>query len=230
MAEPLNVTSLGDLGLVASQAGNQILTSTIEALPAIIAAVIVFLLGWIVAIILSKILEGILKLVKLEDFLEVHRLEDALGSVKLGEVFVKIVKIYVMLVFLQAALSLLSLGDLSKYLTALLLYVPVVIGALLVVIASALVGEYIKEKILELGKSQYVTFVARASKFVLILIGIITGLNTAGFDTTLLNSIIIDIVRAVVYGLALAVGIAFGLGGQKDAQDVVKTVRKNLKV
>lgn len=230
MTDPLNITSLADAGAIATQALNTIITSTIAALPAILAAVIIFLLGWVIAIIVSKILEKILKFIKLEEFLEVHKLEDAFGSVKLSNIFVKVVKIYIILVFVQVSVSLLSLGELSKFLNALLLYAPVLIGAILVVVAAVLVGEYVKEKVLELGKTPYVVFFARASKFVLILIGVLTGLNTAGFDTSLLNNIIIDIIRAVVFGLSVAFGIAFGLGGQKDAQEIISKVRKHVKI
>ena len=94
-----DITTLADFSTVAGQALNTVVSNTIIALPIILAAVLVFVLGWILAILVSKIVEGLLKLVKLEDFLEVHKLEDALGSAKLSHIFVKVVKIYVILVF-----------------------------------------------------------------------------------------------------------------------------------
>ncbi len=230
MADGSGLTSLADMGSVAADAAAKLLASTIDMLPSLIAALLVFVLGWIIAIIISKIFGRILKLVKLEEFLRMHKLDDALGSVKLSDIFVKIVKIYVILVFLQTALSLVALGQLSAFLYMVILYVPVLIGAILVIVAAAVAGEYVKEKILELGKTNYGIFVARGAKFAIIVLGLITGLNTAGFDTSLLNSVLITIVQAVIFGLGLAFGIAFGLGGQDDAKDMVKKARKNLKV
>lgn len=225
-----DVAYLADGGTMASQAAGVLVNSTIAALPSIMAAVLVFVLGWILAILLSKIVEGLFKVVKLEEFLKSHRLEDALGTVKIGDLFVKIVKIYVILVFLQVSVALISLGTLSIYIQSLLVYLPVLIGALLMVVVAALAGEYLKEKVLELGKTPYINFVARASKFFVILVGILTALDTAGFDTSLINTLLLTVVQAVIFGLGLAFGIAFGFGGQKDAQEVIGKVRKSVKV
>ena len=225
-----DITYLADGGSMAGQAASVLVNSTIAALPAIMAAVLVFILGWLLAILLSKIVEGLLKVVRFEEFLKSHRVEDAMGTVKLSDLFVKVVKIYVILVFLQVSVALVSLGALSIYLQSLLLYLPVLIGALLVVVAAALAGEYLKEKIMELGKTSYINFLARGSKFFVVLVGIITALDTAGFNTSLINSLLVTLVQAVIFGFGLAFGIAFGLGGQKDAQDVIGKVRKSVKV
>lgn len=225
-----NVTSIMDVPTIFANAANSVINSTIAILPNLIAAVVVFVLGWIVAVIAGKVVKKILELIKFENFLKMHKVEDTLGTVKISDVIAKIVKIYLVLVFLQVAASLVNLGQLSTYLYAVLLYVPIIIGALLLVIAAALIGEYVKEKILELGKTGYVAFLARGSKFVIVLVGILTGLNTAGFDTSLLNSILLTVVQALVFGLGLALGIAFGLGGQKDAGEIVSRIRKTVKV
>lgn len=230
MADGFNMASIADAGTAATDAVNTILVSTINLLPSLIAATVVFVVGWIVAALVSRALEKIFKIVKLEEFLEMHKLSDALGSVKISNVLTKIVKTYLILVFLSAAVSLVSLGQLSAYLYAVLLYAPMLIAAALTIVAAALAGEYVKTKLLELGKTNYVAFVARGSKFVIVLLGVITGMNTAGFDTSFVNNILLTAVQAILFGLGLAFGIAFGLGGQDEAQDVVKGVRKSMKI
>jgi uncharacterized membrane protein len=228
MVDVQNVTDV--LSATFSGAADNLVTNTAEVLPGFIAAIIVFLIGWIVAVIISRVIGGVLKAIKLEMFLKDHKVEDALGSVKISDVLVKIVKYYIILIFLQAAASLVTLGTVSAFLTAVLIYAPVLIAAVLVVLAAVILGEYIKESILELkSKSPMVQLFARATKWVVIYVGVTMALATAGFDTTLISNIFLIILQALVYGIALAVGIAFGLGGQKDAQELVGKSRKMLK-
>ncbi|MCI0503428.1 hypothetical protein L0Y65_01825 [Candidatus Micrarchaeota archaeon] len=202
-----------------------------KLLPGLIAAILVFVLGWIVSFIVSRIFARILKMIKLEEFLKTHKVEDALGSVRISDVLVKIVKYYVLLVFIQAAVSLMALGTITDYLTTVLLYIPVLIGAAVIVLVAVLFGEYLKEAIIDLNsKSAMVRLGARAAKLVMIYIGLTMGLATAGFNTTLITGVFLTIIQAAAFGLALALGIAFGLGGQDDAKEIIKSGRKNLKL
>jgi hypothetical protein len=202
-----------------------------KLLPGLIAAILVFVLGWVVSFIVSRIFARILKMIKLEEYLKTHKVEDALGSVKISDVLTKIVKYYVLLIFVQAAVSLMALGTITDYLTSVLLYVPVLIGSVLIVLVAVLFGEYLKEAIIDLSsKSAMVKLGARAAKLVMIYVGLTMGLATAGFNTTLITGIFLTVIQAGAFGLALALGIAFGLGGQDDAKEIIKSSRKNLKL
>ncbi|MFH1520828.1 MAG: hypothetical protein ABID61_04230 [Candidatus Micrarchaeota archaeon] len=200
-------------------------------LPGLIAALLVFILGWVVAIIISRIFARILRVVGLENYLKAHRMDDALGTVKISDVLTKILKYYIILVFLQTAVSLVQLGTLSIFLTSVLFYAPALIAAVLVILAAVLIGEYVKEVVIDFdAKSSLVRFVARAAKAVIIYAGLTMGLSTAGFNTTLITNVFLIVLQALVYGVALAAGLAFGFGGQKDAQDLIGKWRKHLKV
>ncbi len=213
-----------------NQAVQDIYAGAVHLLPGLIAAIIVFVLGWFVAGLIAGIVGRILKALRFEQFLKTHKLEDALGTVKLSDVLSKLVKYYVWLIFLQAALSLVELGTISAYLTSVLLYVPLLITAVIIVLVAVLLGEYAKEAIIELSKSPLVKLAARATKFIIAYIGVTIALSTAGIPTILLESIFVVVLGAVVFGLALGVGIAFGLGGQEDAKDVIKRTRKHFKL
>jgi hypothetical protein len=57
-----------------------------------------------------------------------------------------------------------------------------------------------------------------------------TALETAGFKTDIIKETFVLFSGAVFFGLALAFGIAFGLGAQSDAKDWMGVMRKRLKV
>ena len=203
----------------------------VAILPGLLIALIVFVLGWVVAVLISRLFAGFLKVVKLEDFLKEHKVEDSLGTIKVSNVLVKILKYFIIFMVLQKAISLVELGTISAFLYSVLVYAPVFIGALLIALLAFILGEYVKEVIIELqAKSPLVRFMARGTKLVIIFIGVTMALATAGFDTSLISNIFIVVLQALVFGIAFAVGIAFGLGGQKDAKDLIGTWRKHLKI
>ncbi len=206
------------------------ITKSVEALPGLITAIIIFVIGWVVAVIISRLFGGFLRAIKLEEFLKDHRVEDALGSVKISDVLVKVVKYYIILIFLQAAAAFIALESLSWFINQVLIYAPAVIGAVVVFVAAVLFGEYVKEAILDLRpKSAGVRLVAKATKALIVFIGLTTALSTIGYKTALIENIFLTFVQAFAFGLSLAVGIAFGLGGQKEAQEIISKVKKQLK-
>ncbi len=206
-------------------------TTLIQSTPQIIAAIILVAIGYGVAWIVARVLKRVLQFIGLEEFLAQHRLEDALGGVQVSRLLVQITKYYILLVFLQAAVSQLNLSALTNFLTAVLDFAVVLIGAGLIIAATALVGELIKERILDVSrKSKLLVTVATAAKYLTIFIGVVVGLDTIGYGTTIITETFVSIVNSVILGIALAVGIAFGLGGQSDAKDMLKKARKKLSI
>jgi hypothetical protein len=206
------------------------LNQTKWMLPLFALAALALIGGMLLGVLVGKIVEGLLKSLKLDKFMASHRLEDSLGTVKLSDLIAKLVKYYIYIVAIIVAMSYLPLGIFSSYVLKIMEFVPFAVGAILLGVVAAILGEYVKEKVLELGKTNYIFFVARAAKFLIVLIGILTALDTIGFNTTLVNSLLVSVVQSVIFGVGLAFGIAFGFGGQRDAQDIIAKVRKNVKV
>ncbi|MFH0737894.1 MAG: hypothetical protein V1827_04670 [Candidatus Micrarchaeota archaeon] len=226
----ISIADINSLMGALSAAGQQILNDAVVFLPGFLAALIVFVLGWVIAIIVSRLFRSLLRLIRLEESLKAHKVEDALGSVKISDVLAKIVKYYILLIFIQAAVSLVSLGTISDFLSEVLVYVPVLIAAALIVLIAVILGEYVKEMLIELSKSPLVKLAARGAKLVIIYVGVTMGLSRVGFETTLLDGSFLTILQAVAFGIALAFGIAFGFGGQDDARDIIKSGRRQFKL
>ncbi len=208
-------------------AATQFALTVAYAIPTIIVAVLIAVLGWIVGILLSKALGKLLEVLKFEEFLAKHKVQDALGKVKVSNVIVQAFKYYIILIFLQASLMLVALGPVSEFLTRVLDYAPKVFGAVLVLIAAAIFGDLVREKVLEVDrKEKYMRAIAQTLKYVLIFIGAVVGLETMGFNTQILSATFITILQAIGMGVALAFGLAFGLGGQDAAKSWIASARK----
>lgn len=212
-----------------NDAVQRVVLNVVNIVPSLIAAIIVLIVGWIVAVVISWILRMVLEAIGLEVLLKKYKLSKALGGMVVSDVLVKLTKYYVILLFLQAAFDLVDLGAISSFIRIMLIYAPAVIGASLLVLVSALFGELIKDKIIDLHiKSSFMKSIGSFAKAVIIFVGIVMGLGTVGFNIDILETAFIVILQGLVYGIALAVAISFGLGGQEEARNVVKTWKKKV--
>src|SRR3990167_1349535 len=101
-------------------------------LPAIIMAVLVFIIGWIVGAVLFRVVEQIVKVLRIDDALKAAGLNEAAKgagfNLDIGRFLGTLVKWFVMIVFLVASLEILGLRQVTDYLqTVVLLYLPHVI-------------------------------------------------------------------------------------------------------
>lgn len=222
MADIIELTTVGM---------NQWLTNAGTTMLGIVQAAVIVIVGWIVGSLVGLVAKSILDFIKLEQFLKVHKVQDALGSVQVSKVLVQLVKYYIILVFVQVAVFGLALGPLSDFLAKVIDFAPKVIGAMLIVVFAAILGELAKEKVLEVHeKESYMRLIGTGAKYVVVFMGLIVGLDTIGFPTSIVNSTFITIVQALGLAFALAFGLAFGFGGQDTAKEWVKEWKKRLHV
>jgi len=215
----------------AAQAAQETIAGIIGFIPGFVAALLIFLLGWIIAILISRFFGKILEWIKFEAFLKEQEVEEALGTVVISNILTKILYYYIIILFLQQAFMYVKLGAVAAFITDVLVYLPVLIGAVLLVLAAAIIGEFVKMRILSInGKSVMVQYTGRGVKALIVFLGVMAALETAGFKTDIVKQTFLTLLQAVFYGVALAFGLAFGLGGQQDAKEWVGTVRKRLKV
>ena len=227
----LVTTFSGTLIQALNDSAKVIFQNFVMLIPDLVAAVILFLIGWAIAIFLSRVFEELLRFVKLEKFLAQHKVGDALGKLRISTALIKIAKYYLLLIFVQASVSLIQLGTISNFLTAVLLWAPVFVGAILLMVVAAIFGELVKQKTIAIeGKSKVIIWAANIGKALVLFFGAVMALSTLGFDTRIVVETFITLVQGLVWGISLAFAIAFGLGGQEDAKGIIKDSRKHFKV
>lgn len=210
---------------------NEALGNLVQLVPNLIAAIVLIVVGWAVGSLISGIVKRILQFFKFEEFLKSHRVEDALGNVQISDVLVQLTKYYVILVFVQVAVALLALGPLTEFLTKVIDFAPKVIGALFVAVVAAMIGELVKEKVLEVHKKEaYMRLLGNGGKYIVVFMGLVVGLETLGFPTAILTNTFLTLVQALGFAFALAIGLAFGFGGQEAAKEWVGEWRSRLHV
>jgi hypothetical protein len=203
----------------------------IEFLPAFIGALLVFLIGWIIAGAAGKLAEKFIKAIQIDKAAEKIGYEGKLhgGETRLtiSVFFGGLVKWFLILVFLMAAADILKLDQVTIFLNNILLYIPNVFVAVVILAIVFLTGNFVYNIVKGSSKAVGVmsaTFLASISKWAIIIFGIFAALIQLGVASSLVSTIFIGIVAM----LALAGGLAFGLGGREEAALILKKIREEI--
>lgn len=209
----------------------QVWASVANFLPFLIGAVMVFIIGWIIAVSLGKLVEQVVRALKVDNLLAKLDLEKAMERagwrLNSGAFLGALVKWFLIVVFLLAAANILGLTQVSDFLRDVLLYIPNVVVAALILIIAALVAAtvegLVRGSVSAAGyNGSLVGVVARWSIWVF---AFVAALLQLGIATALLQTVVTGLVAA----LALAFGLSFGLGGKDAAASFLDRVRGELK-
>ncbi len=200
-------------------------------LPALVGAVLVFVAGWIVAVALGKAVEHIVKVIRIDDVVEKAgtkgRLRKAGVDFNIAKFFGGLVKWFLILVFLMAATDILHLTQVTSFLNSIVLYLPnVIVGAVILAVAF-LVGNFVYAVIKGSTKIAGIvsaTLLAAVAKWAIVIFGFLAALIQLGVAASLINTLFIGLVAM----LALAGGLAFGLGGKDEAALILKKLRHEI--
>jgi hypothetical protein len=203
----------------------------ISFLPALVGALLVFLLGLIVAVALGKVAEKIIKVIRIDQVVEKMTISEKFrnSGIKLSvsKFFGELVKWFLVLVFLMAATDILGLDQVTNFLNSVILYIPNVVVAIIILSVAFILGSFTHSFIRSSTKAAGVmsaSLLAAISRWSIIIFGLLAAFIQLGIAVSLVNTIFIGLVAA----LALASGLAFGLGGKEEAALILKNLREDL--
>ena len=209
----------------------EIWRSFIGFLPTLLAALIVFIVGWLIAIFLGKVANRIIKTIKLDLLLEKLGFQKALAKAKLklnsGRFFEELVKWFFIIVFLMAAVDILGLTQVTLFLKSILFYLPNVVVAAVVLLAAAIIGRFMQRLVRAAADTAGLAssgVIAGIVKWSILIFGFVIALTQLGIAPTLIQTIVIGIIAMI----AIAGGLAFGLGGKDLAARFLDKIRQDL--
>ncbi len=190
------------------------------AIPNIIGAILLLVIGWIVAGILGSIV------VKIVRAIHVDTVADRVGAnsflarsgakLKTSDVVGEIVKWVVRLVFVEMAAEQLGMPQVSQIINSILAFIPNIIVAALILGIGAFLGQLlggiVRASASEAGLGNS-NLLARLASGAVLAFAIIAALNELNIAPIVVNTLYIGLVAA----LSLALGLAFGLGGRETA-------------
>lgn len=205
--------------------------SFIGFLPTLLAALIVFIVGWLIAIALGKLVNRAVKAIKLDRLLEKAGFAKILARAKLrldsGKFFEELIKWFFIIVFLMAAADILGLYQVTEFLKKILYYIPNIVIAVVILLAAVIIANFLQKLVrasVEAGGLRSAGFLSGVTKWAVLIFGFVTALIQLGIAVTLIQTIVIGLVAM----LALAGGLAFGLGGKDYATRFLEKLKKDI--
>lgn len=194
----------------------------------ILFAVIVFIITWVAADYLGKLLKKIFDKVKLDGALKQAGVDGILrkGGLNLntGSFFGGILKWSIIAIMFLAILQMLGLGEVSLILGSMLaMYLPKIIISIIILLLSFIIGDIMKKVVITAAANAHLSsahMLGSLAKLAIVIFAVLSALVQIGIAVTLINTVFIGIVVAA----SLAAGIAFGLGGKEMATRVLNKV------
>lgn len=200
-------------------------------LPTLLGGLIVFLVGLIIGNGIAQLVEKLIGALKVDSLLEkigFKEFTDKAGiHLDSGYFLGQITKWLILLSFLVAACNIWGLYAVGDFITSIVKYLPNVLVAVLILLAAIVLGEYfakfVQASVAGAGL-KYQKLLAAMSRWVFIIFGVIAALSQLKVATYIVNTLFTGIIAM----LALAGGLAFGLGGKDFAQDLLAKFKKDL--
>lgn len=204
--------------------------SVVQFLPLLVVALLVLIVGLIVAGSLKRLTIRVFNTLRVDEALRatgfVALVERTGFSFSSGRFVGTLVKWFVMLVFLIVAMDILRLSEVTNFITYVVMsYFPRVIVATLILIAAALLAGLARNGAVAaatVAQVKYPAFFGKVAYVAILVFAGLAALNQLQIATELVQMLF----GGLVFGLALAFGLAFGLGGRETAARVLDSVTK----
>jgi len=199
-------------------------TKIANFIPNLFGALVVVLLGFVVAKLLDTLLSKLLAKLGLDRLMGGTGLTKILArigiKVPISILIGKIVYWFILLVFLVSAAQSLGLDRVSAALDIFTVYLPKVFGALLVLLAGVLLAQLLNGLVRGAAESvgfDYASGLGRVAQGLVIIISISVAISQLEVKTDLLNHVIVIVLITV----GLAVALAMGLGSREIAGQIL---------
>ncbi|HEY0527884.1 MAG TPA: hypothetical protein VGD02_03585 [Gemmatimonadaceae bacterium] len=187
------------------------------AIPRILGFIIIVAIGWFVSTLIARAMTGLLRAIRFDELMQRSGLGDFMNKMGTGVdpagIVSGIVKWLVRIVVLLVAFDVLGLPAVSDVMRQLLLWLPNLIVAMVILfvggIAARALGNVVRGATAEGGfrNPETLANVARTSVWAF---AIVIAVNQLGIASNLINTMVTGFIGAI----ALAIGLAFGLGGR----------------
>jgi small-conductance mechanosensitive channel len=194
----------------------------IVQLPALLGAVALIVVGWLVARWLRRVTrrlgEGLNR--ELDRLLPTDRVGRVRLPPALARLLSNLVFWVVILAFVTAAAGLVQLEFLTSWLERILTYLPNLLVAGLIIAAGYLVGTMVRDLVQDALDSAGVTeraLIGKLAQAGAFLAAVVMGIDQIGVDVTFVTTMIAIVSGAVLAGFSLA----FGLGARQSVANLI---------
>ncbi|KKU25862.1 hypothetical protein A3I25_01410 [Candidatus Nomurabacteria bacterium RIFCSPLOWO2_02_FULL_42_17] len=204
----------------------------ISFVPNFIFAILVFIVGWLIGSLIGKTVGQLISALKVDKLFQSAGADQMLSRAGLrldvGGFIGWLVKWFIIIVFLMTSLDMLNLTQVSTFLREDVLgYIPQVAIAALVLVIGGLIAEIFSKFMASTVKAasmETANMVGTISRYAVWIFTVIIALDQLGVAQGYMQTLF----TGVIAMLALAGGLAFGLGGKESASRWLDKVRSEM--
>ena len=220
---PIIVSAVDSLQITAiSGPVKSTLERVLAAVPALLVAAVIIAIGYAVARVVRGLVQSLLSGIgfdALPEKLNLSFLKPREGHASLSAIAGTVVMFVILLLTTQQALDTLGFTQLSALANNIVHYLPPLFVGILILVATLSLGQYVGTLVSNAMKgSSHSKLVAAVAKYAIVFLGVSMTLDQLGVG----KQIVTAAVGAVLGGTALALGLAFGLGGKDKAREIIE--------
>ncbi len=196
-----------------------------SAIPKVLGFLVIVIVGWLLASLVEKAVAAILRTIRFNELARCSGLADFVDKMGTNTdsagLLAAVVKWFIRLIALVVAFDALGLPAVSDVLRQLLLWLPNVVVALVVLVIGGLLASALSNVVRGAAAKSSLgdpVLLGKVASALVWAFAIVVAVNQIGIATALVNTLFM----AVVGAIALALGLAFGLGGRETAGEIVK--------
>lgn len=201
-----------------------ILSDLFAMVPSVIMMAVVILVGYLLGYVFGNAVKHALHRMKFDDKFQKLHLAKPLEKIKISVLLGGVVKWYTFVVFAAAGANYINLYPVTDLINRFAVWFPNLLVAGAIGIAGALLAEYVYKMVMHVNTSE-VKVLASVAKYFILVVVVIMALDQI-VDVSVLENVMLILVGGISVGIALAVGIAFGLALKDEASAWVKNYKK----
>jgi len=201
-----------------------------QFLPTLLGAILLLVIGWFVAKLVARLVEKVLHSVRFERAAAGSGIGEFVrrsGSTRTtSQIIAQLAKWFTFLIFVQGAANLLAMPQLTGIINSIVLFIPNLLVGVVILVVASLVADFVSGVVLASLREAGVgspEFLAKLARYAVMGFGVIAALDQIGIAPTVVNTLFIGLVGSI----ALAVGLAFGLGGREVAAKITSSWYEN---
>lgn len=210
---------------VTSMAFQRLFENAILLIPNLLAAIIIFVVGWILSVWLGKFIASILDVLRFNSVFKSTGWNEAFVNAELdvrpSDFVGGIFKWIFVAMFLTISTEIVGWSTFTSLLDSIIQWVPNLIVAIGIMVVAIVISD-ILEKIVRASTRKMgvgsVNFLGSLVKWSIFIFAIFAVLIQLGIAVSVVNSLAMGIIAT----FALALGISFGLGGKEAASEVIR--------
>lgn len=204
----------------------------VNFVPGLLGAIILFIIGWVVAKVIGKAITQLVAILKVDKLFESAGANDFMNRAGLrlnvSGFIGGVVKWFIVIVFLMASLQIIGLTQVNDFLReAVLYYLPKVIIASLVLVIATILADAMKKVVRASAQAANIrsaNMLGTVTLYSIWIFAFIIALSELGIATAFMQILFTGLIAA----LAIALGLAFGLGGKDAAGRAVEKVANDM--